>query len=189
MLRNAVELPAVSHLTEYVRRFVDSEVALAQAVTTPVLVWEAGLFEDGDWTHPPAQLPTADNPVVFLLRKTDARPNPFEAGISLGRASVNDVVLAHKSISRFHAYFQHEAQSARWALADAASRNGTQADGVPLKPNIPAAPGRRPRPHVSFLRGLRAVAEEARRDRVRPPATTVDSTTLAHFAAASPSKR
>jgi hypothetical protein len=141
MLRGAVELPTVSHLTEYVRHFVDSEEALAQAVNTPVLVWEAGLFEDRDWTHPPAQLPTADNPVIFLLRKTDARPNPFEEGISLGRASVNDVVLPHKSISRFHAYFQHEVQSARWALADAASRNGTQADGVPLKPNIPAVLG------------------------------------------------
>jgi FHA domain len=137
MLPSAVELPSVSHLTEYVRRFVDSEEALTQAVTTPVLVWEAGLFEERDWTHPPQQLPTADNPVVFLLRKTDARPNPFEEGISIGRASVNDVVLPHRSISRFHAYFQQEVQSARWALADAASRNGTQADGVPLKPNVP----------------------------------------------------
>jgi hypothetical protein len=138
MLRAAVELPTVAPLTEYVRRFVDSEEALAQAVTSPVLVWEAGLFEDTDWTHPPAELPTADNPVVFLLRKTEARPNPFEGGISLGRASVNDLVLPHKSISRFHAYFQQEATSARWALADAASRNGTQADGVPLKPNVPS---------------------------------------------------
>jgi FHA domain len=133
-----VELPTVSHLTEYVRRFVDGEDALAQAVTTPVLVWEAGVFEDSEWTHPPQQVPTADNPVVFLLRKTDARPNPFEGGISLGRASVNDLVLPHKSISRFHAYFQHEATSARWAVADAASRNGTQADGLLLKPNVPA---------------------------------------------------
>lgn len=141
MLPGAVELPSVSPLTEYVRRFVDSEEALAKAVTTPVLVWEAGLFEDGDWTHPPAQIPSADNPVVFLLRKTDARPNPFEEGISLGRATVNDVVLPHKSISRFHAYFQLEATSARWALADAASRNGTQADGIPLKPNVPAVLG------------------------------------------------
>jgi hypothetical protein len=138
MLRLAVELPPVSLLTEYVRRFVDGEDALAQAVTSPVLVWEAGVFEDADWTHPPAHVPTADNPVVFLLRKTDARPNPFEEGISVGRASVNDVVLPHRSISRFHAYFQREATSARWALADAASRNGTQADGVALKPNVPA---------------------------------------------------
>ncbi len=138
MLQSTVELPTVSHLTEYVRRFVDAEEALAQAVTTPVLVWEAGVFDDAAWTHPPAQVPTADNPVVFLLRKTDASLNPFEGGISLGRASVNDLVFPHKSISRFHAYFQHEATSARWAVADAASRNGTQADGVPLEPNVPA---------------------------------------------------
>lgn len=146
-----MDLPAVSHLTEYVRRFVDGEEALAQAVTSPVLIWEAGLFEDSEWTHPPAQVPTADNPVVFLLRKTDARPNPFEGGISIGRASVNDVVLPHKSISRFHAYFQHEATSARWALADAASRNGTLADGVPLKPNVPAVLGSAHRLRVGDL--------------------------------------
>jgi hypothetical protein len=151
MLPGAVELPTVSHLTEYVRLFVDSEEALSQAVTSPVLVWEAGLFEDSDWTHPPQQLPTVDNPVVFLLRKTDARPNPFEGGISIGRASVNDLVLPHRSISRFHAYFQHETQSARWALADAASRNGTQADGVPLKPNIPAVLGTAHRLRVGDL--------------------------------------
>ncbi len=136
MLGGTLDLPAVALFTEYVRRFIDGEQALAEAVTTPVLVWEAGVFAE-DWSHPPSQVPTADNPVVFLLRKTEARPNPFEAGISLGRASVNDVVLPHKSISRFHAYFQRESTSARWAVADAASRNGTQADGLPLKPNVP----------------------------------------------------
>lgn len=170
MLPGAVELPSVSPLTDYVRRFVDSEDALSKAVTTPVLVWEAGLFEDGGWTHPPAQIPTADNPVVFLLRKMDARPNPFEEGISLGRASVNDVVLPHKSISRFHAYFQLEATSARWALADAASRNGTQADGIPLKPNVPAVLGSAHRLRIgdldltflsseAFVRWLKKVVE------------------------------
>jgi len=133
---NPVELPAVSHLTEYVRRFVDAETALAESVKTPVLVWEAGVFDEGDWTNASAPLPTADNPVVFLVKKTDA-PNPFEGGVSLGRASVNDLVLPHKSISRFHAYFQQEATSARWAVSDAASRNGTLADGIPLKPNVP----------------------------------------------------
>jgi hypothetical protein len=138
MLSRTVDLPAVSNLTEYVRRFVDDEAALASAMTSPVLIWEAGVFEETDWVQPPTQVPTTDNPVVFLLQKTDIRPNPFEEGISLGRASVNDVVLPHKSISRFHAYFQHETTSARWAVADAASRNGTQADGIPLRPNVPA---------------------------------------------------
>jgi pSer/pThr/pTyr-binding forkhead associated (FHA) protein len=135
-----------------------------------VLVWEAGLFDDNDWTQRPVQVPTADNPVVFLLRKTDARPNPFEEGISLGRASVNDVVLPHRSISRFHAYFQLEAASSRWALADAASRNGTQADGVPLKPNVPAVLGSAHRLRIgeldltflsseAFVRWLKKVVE------------------------------
>ncbi|MGO9831388.1 MAG: FHA domain-containing protein [Myxococcaceae bacterium] len=169
MLPPPVELPAVAPFTEYVRRFIDDEQALAQAVDTPVLVWEAGLFAE-DWSHPPSQVPTADNPVVFLLRKTDARPNPYEAGISLGRASVNDVVLPHKSISRFHAYFQKESSSARWAVADAASRNGTQADGQPLQPNVPALLGGAHRLRVgdldltflspeAFVRWLKKVVE------------------------------
>jgi hypothetical protein len=136
-----MEIPSASPLTEYMRLFVDDESALAAAVTTPVLVWEAGLLDDGDWTERPAQVPTADNPVVFLLKKSETRPNPFEEGISVGRAAVNDVVLPHKSISRFHAYLQCEATSDRWALADAASRNGTFADGVPLKANVPSLLG------------------------------------------------
>jgi hypothetical protein len=165
-----VDLPDASPLTDYMRRFVDDETGLAVAVTTPVLVWEAGPFDEGDWTERPAHVPTTDNPVVFLLRKTESRPNPFEEGISLGRASVNDVVLPHKSISRFHAYLQHEPTSDRWAVADAASRNGTFADGVPLKANVPALLGGANRLRVgnldltflspeAFVRWLRKVVE------------------------------
>jgi hypothetical protein len=165
-----VELPSVSPLTEYVRRFVDDEAALAEAVTTPVLVWEASLFDEGDWTDLPVPVPTPDNPVVFLVKKADARPNPFEEGISLGRAAVNDVVLPHKSVSRFHAYLQREPTSERWALADAASRNGTQADGVPLEANVPAPLGGANRLRVgdldltflspeAFVRWLKKVVE------------------------------
>jgi len=164
-----VELPAIAPFTEYVRRYIDGEQALAQAVTTPVLVWEAGLFAE-DWSHPPLQVPTGDNPVVFLLRKAEDRPNPFEAGISLGRASVNDVVLPHKSISRFHAYFQKESTSTRWAVADASSRNGTHWDGLPLKPNVPTLLGSAHRLRVgdldltflspeAFVRWLKKVVE------------------------------
>jgi hypothetical protein len=170
MLARTVELPSVSPLTEYMRRFVDDEAALAQAVTTPVLVWEAGLFDDTDWTERPTQVPSADNPVVFLVKKSDARPNAFEEGISLGRASVNDVVLPHRSISRFHAYLQQEPTSSRWAVADAASRNGTQADGVPLQANVPALLGGANRLRVgdleltflspeAFVRWLKKVVE------------------------------
>jgi len=147
----AADLPRVAPFTDYVRRFVDDEAGLTDAVTTPVLVWEAGLFDDADWTVPPAMVPTTDNPVVFLVAKSDSQPNPFQEGVSVGRASVNDVVLPHKSISRFHAYLQREPTSARWALADAASRNGTMADGVPLPANVPSLLGGANRLRIGHL--------------------------------------
>lgn len=147
----AVELPRVSPLTEYVRRFVDDEAGLAGAITTPVLVWEAGLFDDADWTVRPSHVPTNDNPVVFLVAKSESQPNPFQEGVSVGRASVNDVVLPHRSISRFHAYLQREPTSLRWALADAASRNGTMADGVPLQANVPTLLGGANRLRIGHL--------------------------------------
>ncbi|HXX29149.1 MAG TPA: FHA domain-containing protein [Myxococcaceae bacterium] len=170
MLARAVELPRVSPFTDVMRLFVDDEAALTRAVTAPVLVWEAGLFDEHDWTDRAAQVPGPENPLVLLVRKSETQANPFPEGISLGRASVNDVVLPHKSISRFHAYLQQEPSSARWALADAASRNGTFADGVPLAPNVPALLGGASRLRVghldltflspeAFVRWLRKVAE------------------------------
>jgi pSer/pThr/pTyr-binding forkhead associated (FHA) protein len=45
-------------------------------------------------------------------------------------------------VSRFHAYLTPDpTQISRWNVVDAASRNGTLVDGVPLQPNTPATLG------------------------------------------------
>ena len=89
----------------------------------------------------------------------------------MGRAEHNDVVFPHASVSRFHAYFTPDpTQIARWNVVDAASRNGTLVDGVPLQPNSPATLGGATRINVgemaltflspeAFLRWLTKVVE------------------------------
>jgi hypothetical protein len=68
---------------------------------------------------------------VHLLRKTDR--NPFAGMITVGRAPNNDVVVAHTSVSKFHAYFRPK-RGHELSIFDVGSTNGTHVDGraVPL---------------------------------------------------------
>jgi hypothetical protein len=45
--------------------------------------------------------------------------------ISVGRTRNKDIVLRHASVSKFHAWFEKDAQE-NWWVADAESRNGTR---------------------------------------------------------------
>lgn len=137
-----MELPTSAPLTDWVRRLVDDEPALHSALETPVVVWEGNLAEASWVVKPPEHAPSPENPVVFLVKKVPGRPNPFGAGVTMGRAEHNDLVFPHASVSRFHAYFTPDPTLiARWNLIDAASRNGTLVDGVPIQPNSPASLG------------------------------------------------
>jgi hypothetical protein len=51
--------------------------------------------------------------------------------ITVGRATNNDIVLEHESVSKLHAFFRHD-EDRGWVLEDAGSTNGTLADGVVL---------------------------------------------------------
>jgi hypothetical protein len=56
------------------------------------------------------------------------------------------------SVSRFHAYLAPDpTQITRWTLVDAASRNGTLLNGVPLQPNAAAALGSATRVNVGEM--------------------------------------
>lgn len=137
-----MDLPTSAPLTDWVRRLVDDEAALESALETPVVVWEGDLAEAHWVTKPPEHAPSPENPVVFLVKKVPGRPNPFGAGVTMGRAEHNDLVFPHASVSRFHAYLTPDpTQIARWTVIDAASRNGTLVDGVPIPPNAPATLG------------------------------------------------
>lgn len=137
-----MELPTSAPLTDWVRRLVDDESGLQAALETPVVVWEGNLAETNWVVKPPEHAPSPENPVVFLVKKVPGRPNPFGAGVTMGRAEHNDLVFPHASVSRFHAYFTPDPTLiARWNVIDAASRNGTLVDGVPIPPNAPASLG------------------------------------------------
>ena len=64
---------------------------------------------------------------LYAVTKTDA--NPWSDRIMVGRASNNDVVFRHESVSKVHAYFQCGADGV-WRLHDAKSANGTRVDGA-----------------------------------------------------------
>jgi FHA domain len=137
-----MELPSSAHLTDWVRRLVDDEIGLESTLETPLLVWEGDLAEAHWVSKPPEHAPSPENPVVFLVKKVEGRPNPFGGGVTLGRAEHNDLVFPHASVSRFHAYLTPDpTQIARWNLVDASSRNGTLVDGVPIQANTAAALG------------------------------------------------
>jgi hypothetical protein len=85
--------------------------------------------------------PTPDRPIaigratdapgrleVVFLEKTDR--NPFAHMITVGRAPNNDVILAHPTISKVHAYLSGTPSG--WTLTDQKSRNGTYLQGNQL---------------------------------------------------------
>jgi hypothetical protein len=51
----------------------------------------------------------------------------YQDRVSVGRARNKDVVLRHPSVSKFHAWFERDAQGI-WSVADAGSKNGTRAN-------------------------------------------------------------
>jgi hypothetical protein len=73
-------------------------------------------------------------PLVFPVIKN--QENAFGRGITIGRTGNNDVVLADGTVSRFHAWFQREADG-RHLLTDAGSKNGSFLAGVRLVPKRP----------------------------------------------------
>ena len=72
----------------------------------------------------------------YPLRKNPK--NPWKDRIIIGRATNNDVVLRHTSVSKVHA--RATCRDGRWSLVDAKSTNGTSVDGVALTPAGDGAP-------------------------------------------------
>lgn len=75
-------------------------------------------------------------PIVFPVVKN--QENAFGRGITVGRTGNNDVVLDDGTVSRFHAWFQREADGA-FSVTDAGSKNGTFVAGVRLLPRRSSA--------------------------------------------------
>jgi len=114
-------------------------------VTAPVLIWEGapapGQKIDQFWdTQGKYSLIPGTDPMVFVLEKS-RRPNTFGIGITLGRTPNNDVVVVEPSVSRFHAFFQHNASTGVWYVVDAESHNGTYVHDHRLAPGKPGPLG------------------------------------------------
>lgn len=64
--------------------------------------------------------PEANDMAIYPLAKKPGASFPDR--ITIGRTSNNDVVIAHPSVSRLHAYVRH---ADGWLVADAGSKNGS----------------------------------------------------------------
>jgi hypothetical protein len=73
---------------------------------------------------------------LFLLRIEKSQRNPWKGRISLGRATNNDLIIRHASISKLHAHFILESgrsdDGPALQLADVGSKNGTRRNGQKL---------------------------------------------------------
>jgi len=70
---------------------------------------------------------------VAPLRKRESEGKPFAERISVGRAPNNDIVLRHRSVSKFHAWFECDYDGLLY-LNDANSTNHTFSNGQQLQP-------------------------------------------------------
>lgn len=131
----------IEPLSAYLRKYLQDEKAFIKGLVNPVLLVEQRTEEqdeeneDSDYRFRTAsavdQLPTeAGEPLVVVVKKQAA--NAFQSRITVGRTSNNDVVLDDASVSRFHAWLEHDDD--QWKVADAGSKNGTFLNGKRLAP-------------------------------------------------------
>lgn len=109
------------------------------ALVVPALVWEAppaSSRDSGTWrltgseVVPEPRLPGES--LVLMLEKAAAHASTFPAGVTLGRADSNDLVIEDASVSRFHAWIHHDEREGSWLVVDAESRTGTWVNGQKL---------------------------------------------------------
>lgn len=80
--------------------------------------------------------PRSGEPVILLIEKTPGSKNPFAMGVTIGRVETNDIAIDDASVSRFHAWLQHDERANAWFLTDAESKNGTWLDDVKLAASV-----------------------------------------------------
>jgi len=79
---------------------------------------------------------------VHRVEKTDR--NTWKRRISVGRATNNDIIIRHDSVSKLHAHFHYgtmvrldQSHNATLMLDDVGSANGTRVNDRPLKRDVP----------------------------------------------------
>jgi hypothetical protein len=70
---------------------------------------------------------------AVLLRKRVGGDTAYKDRISVGRARNKDIVLRHPSVSKFHGWFEVDAEGGAY-FTEAGSKNGTRINGKILSP-------------------------------------------------------
>jgi len=99
------------------------------------------VFDDVPGRRSSKQATSGGERLLWKVEKTDR--NAWKRRVSVGRATNNDIIIRHHSISKLHAHFlfgtlvklRHLSPSADLLLADVGSANGTSIDGRRLEPD------------------------------------------------------
>jgi pSer/pThr/pTyr-binding forkhead associated (FHA) protein len=140
----------IIRLLEVQRALLVDAKGFAALYSFPVLLWagQPRPPSDDDERESSTQSGGAARPasgevLVVAVQKQGSKANAFAMGITIGRVATNDVVLDDASISRFHAYLQHDDRKDTWSLTDAGSQNGTQLNGKRIEGHQPIESGAR----------------------------------------------
>lgn len=129
----------IEPLSAYLRKYLHDPPGFVKSLVNPVLLIEPREEEeDGETSEYQFRTQSGvegmpshvGEPMVVRVKKQAA--NAFQSRITVGRTTNNDVVLDDASVSRFHAWLEHD--DAEWKVADAGSKNGTFLNGQKLKP-------------------------------------------------------
>ena len=112
----------------------------------PILVIDLGIPEgkteefqtmDGtkkpDRSTEPISRTTGKAACALAIPVVKSDRNTFDNMITLGRASNNDIIIPHASVSKFHAYFRVDADTGTFSISDAGSSYGTHLNGEEVR--------------------------------------------------------
>ncbi len=158
-----VEQVVVRALSKAPGRRFDTASAFAEALAAA----------SGQTERLPGRAVVAPQPIILLLVASDGREYPVHLGkVTLGRDTENDIVIAVKQVSRFHAQLQ--CGQTGCTVMDLGSTNGTFINGAPIPPHTP---------QPLRLGDTLGVGPLTLRVALPRPAHPADSTTATNFAA------
>ncbi len=115
----------------------DKFTAAAAAAQRAVKHWNSQTSGERAKDVIPAELLRAPCHVIPIRKRAEGS---FLQHVSVGRARNHDIVLRHRSVSKFHAWFEiHE--GTRLLVKDSESRNHTFVDGQQVANRVEVAPG------------------------------------------------
>lgn len=74
------------------------------------------------------------SPVDQVLPISKTERNSFASKVLVGRTETNDLIIAHMTVSKHHAFFSADPHSGQMLVTDTGSTNGTRLNGQDLTP-------------------------------------------------------